>query len=250
MLGVSRYPDSKPAQKAFVLLPGFSQNMSDLDYFMSRLAKKLVALNHFVLNIDLPGHGNSDLGSEELTWSILTDGLISALNYAQNEVEDSVILITRGLFNVLCYESEIPKYAHKMLTINHCHIKNLSYEILKNLSERKEDIVEIVDYTKKDVIWNLFVETLGGELTNMNGQRYSIGFLKEIANKMSVNFHRNNPKIRNAFYWNDKFLIQSPEQLSCMLAHEYAENSFIRNAYWQDELICQLSRLDYEGNWI
>ena len=84
LLTVQHFPDVVLPIGAAVLLPGFSHAMCDLDYLMSRLARRLAAQGLMTVQVDLRGHGDSSSRLEDIDLDTL-DRKSTRLNSSHNQ---------------------------------------------------------------------------------------------------------------------------------------------------------------------
>jgi pimeloyl-ACP methyl ester carboxylesterase len=87
----------RKAKAAVVLAAGFSQPMCDVDYFMSKLSRRLCDLGFFVLQFDPRGHGDSSEDIGDITLKTLYCDFEQAINFAAKQSDSEVYCVGRGL---------------------------------------------------------------------------------------------------------------------------------------------------------
>src|SRR5690554_7464647 len=82
-----------------VLLPGFSQNASDIDYFLTNLSNELNSQGYATIQVDLYGHGDSYGHLSDLDVQIVEYNILSVYEYAKKLYNDKPIIgISRGIY--------------------------------------------------------------------------------------------------------------------------------------------------------
>jgi pimeloyl-ACP methyl ester carboxylesterase len=103
---VHHIPDSGIPTGTVILLPGFLHAMCDMDYFMSRLAKRLAAENFFVVQADLRGHGDNPYPAETIDLNSLQKDIRTLIRYYRSRMPGPLFGVGRGLTATLLAASK------------------------------------------------------------------------------------------------------------------------------------------------
>lgn len=101
VLTVNHWPDVPIPMGVVILLPGFSNAMCDMDYFMSRLARQLCSRGFFVVQADLRGLGDGAGEFSEVTLQTLEEDISTLTEHYRNGISDQVFFVGRGLMATL-----------------------------------------------------------------------------------------------------------------------------------------------------
>jgi pimeloyl-ACP methyl ester carboxylesterase len=104
LLTVQHFPEMVLPIGAAVLLSGFSHPMCDLDYLMSRLARKLAAQGLRAAQVDLRGHGDSTGRLEDVDLDTLREDINTVAAHFARMFPDQLFFIARGLSGTLLTE--------------------------------------------------------------------------------------------------------------------------------------------------
>jgi hypothetical protein len=99
-----RPPDAIPLGAA-VLFAGFSHPMCDVDYFMSKLARRLAKSGLFVAQVDPRGHGDSPGDSSSVDLDTLREDIAIVIDHYTARFPESLLCIGRGLAAPLLAEA-------------------------------------------------------------------------------------------------------------------------------------------------
>jgi pimeloyl-ACP methyl ester carboxylesterase len=87
-----------------VLFSGFSHSMCDVDYLMSRLARRLSRIGIFAVQVEPRGHGDSSEPLADVDLDTLRDDISSTVNDFSRQFPENLFLIGRGLTATLIAE--------------------------------------------------------------------------------------------------------------------------------------------------
>lgn len=232
--------------KGFVLLlPGFSQSSSDIDYFLTNLSNELNLLEYGTVQIDLFGHGDSYGKLPKLNLKIIEDNILSVYSYISEElcINKPIIGVARGIYANILSNERISNKFDKTICINPVvvHLGSLDLDCWKN--ELEIEISNIINTDKS--LKDLFV-LMGAELTNLSGQKISSIFLDEILEYIkNQHFIANNSVVITSY--NDTDKLYKVDQIKDINKHydiEYlSAHCFIRDPEWQITLIDVIGEL-------
>ena len=201
-----------------VLVPGFSQSKSDMDYFMTRLANKLVDMGYDTVQVDLFAHGDSYGVLEKFTWEIFVQNLIDIYRYIDRNYKiRHKYLVTRGVFGNISMNTKLKELydiicVNPIINIEKCigmlNVKNGEFAVNKLLSED----------AKYEYLFNI----MGSEITNVKGQ--------------SINYQLITSLLQYNEILLDNIILTYDSSLDTTLK-EQAETCFVREFFWQESLI-------------
>ncbi|MEK4510170.1 hypothetical protein [Paenibacillus sp. FSL K6-2524] len=176
--GVCHIPSRNERGAAALLIAGFPQPMCDIDYFMSRLARRLCQKGNHVFQLDPFGVGDSSGLLEEVTYTTLVTDLCQGIAYIQNQGFSEIHCISRGLPAYLFVElakSLCPEL--RVIGLNPFHgSQDLDISLLK---EKSYELIDLYDTFPPEQV-DLFLDDIGAKPSNLRGQRISGLLLKEI----------------------------------------------------------------------
>lgn len=255
---VLRWPDKRDCNLGAVLISGFSQSMCDTDYFMSRLARRLVSEGIYVLQVDPRGHGDSPGNLEDVTLDMLRADIRSAFTYAAeqwNTRRDThrvsrLMGVGRGLTATLMAEVSLDLELDGIVGIypyclDPAAVKDLSQKIRPGIIDTADILTgkDFSYFTDFDHDWMAFFDALGsGFLYNLIGQKVSTGILQELINYHPALMLTSQPETKlwlmPAHEVPEGYCSFIPEETHPYLSlQEYRENPFPSDTWWYHHVI-------------
>lgn len=249
MAGITHWPHGQKPELGVVLVPGFSQPKSDINYFMSKMARRLVGAGFYVLQLDPGGHGDSrgDLGDVSL--DTLRCDIEAAVEYVKSQVKVPVYGIGRGLGAVLLAESVNKGLIEGAAGINpYCLDCSAAADFWKGICDETYEAAELFefDYDKKldefDYNRTSFFVMLGADMGNLRGQKVSGKLIIELGCYDSLKVLKENSR-KNFWLRDDSMDEWQPVRLEtqCLLK-QFKYNSIPENPDWQHRAIGKLCR--------
>lgn len=229
ILCISKLDDMILEKKGvIVLVPGFSQSKSDIDYFMSRLGNNLVRMGYIVVQIDLYGHGDSYGDLSTISWNKIICNLKDIYFYLQEHFNRLPIkLCTRSIYGNVVLTSDLRDLYERVICLN--PVLGLSeIQCFDNLPEKATDLTWLTD----DIEIAHILETMGCELSNIRAQLVNTDFLDGLKN-LEVDFAINEGKYVFTYEINN----------GKVSFEEQSRLNFIRDVVWQEDVICMLSEI-------
>jgi esterase/lipase len=240
LFGVCYWPKSKRVKAGVVTVPGFSQPKCDVDYFMSRIARRLVDEELFVLQLDPRGHGDSPGNLEDVTLDSLRADIKSGIEFIRNNVSEEIDIygISRGLNATLLTEEMGLKGIAGVSP--YCLEKTIIEGIWGSFEKGVYEISEIASTNEREI--KAFFDSVGARETNVYGQKISTTILKQL---MIYDAGRTLNKYGNNGFWlfyneeeDDNMKRWMPHSNTCYFKLEqYANNPLPRVAIWQHNAI-------------
>lgn len=174
--------------KVVILLQGYSHSMTDIDYFMTNVKNRLVEHKCAVVQFDPYGHGDSDGNIEFFDFKKLIRNLEIVINWAYKQFNCNISLITRGLFELSIYNTNLSNILNKCVVLNPLSLAENEYWEIKKFVP-KEDIVDFNDWfislpnDKKDFFVCLFY-SMGAQLKNLQGQYFNTEIFQDFISRM------------------------------------------------------------------
>jgi pimeloyl-ACP methyl ester carboxylesterase len=200
LLSVHHWPTDPPIGTA-ILLAGFSHSMSDMDYFMSRLARQLSASGLLVAQVDPRGHGDSPGRFSDVTLDSMREDIRSIVRHHIERHTRPVIGIGRGLAATLLAERGLRDgLAGVAGVMPYCIDPTLvpqavsgttadAYEVFPG-----NDYVNLSDFTDST---RCILNALGVVPYNLHGTEVSAELLKQLATFDSVKAFRREDQARS-----------------------------------------------------
>jgi hypothetical protein len=170
--------------------------MCDVDYFMSKTARRLCELGMDVVQVDPIGHGDSYGLLSDVSLKTYRESIKSAIQYIQRELNNDIVCVGRGLSAALQYELACETNVKKVVGINpyniHGHlIKQIwepSFDGISEISEIYEgkDYKAYGDFDEKK---RCFFNALGGSILNLHGQCINGSLINELSD-FHLDFHQ------------------------------------------------------------
>jgi hypothetical protein len=154
-----------------LLLPGFGMHMCDVDYFMSKLARKLSDAGMYTLLLDPYGHGDSYGELDECTIDSLKEDIMMGVEHCKT-VSDNIYAISRGLLANLLVSADT--YVNVIGLSPICIDKDLISDFI--LPKQSVEIYQYipgkdyVGYTDFDKDKLCLMEMIGGRIRHIHGQ--------------------------------------------------------------------------------
>lgn len=221
---------------AALLIPGFSQSASDIDYFMTNLSNRLNQQGYLTVQIDIFGHGDSYGDLANLSVKIIEENIIAAYTYINSIIrEKPIFAISRGFYGNLLGENDRMKIFSKTICINPVITK---LNLQNYLRYKSNEMIEISESIKDNPSLEKFFIALGAENTNLRGLRISGDLLYQIVNRINNNQnYLPNSIILSSFNdYNNINIVENwnPKEISI----DYiSAHCFVRDPDWQFTLI-------------
>ena len=230
-------------------ISGFSLSMCDVDYFMSRLARRLCQLGFPVLQLDPRGHGDSGGNLEDVTLSQLRGDLTEGLRFLRNRYGENVYIAGRGLSASISADLVYQGVAEGAVGVcPYCLQGSVVRDLWGELDRKSYTGIELVpgkeyrtldDFDKRKVA---FFGALGARLRNLLGQKISSQFLREL---MEFDPLRAMVKSENKTCWlfyddeseNHIKRWEAAKQDSYIDLQEYALRPFLRDPIWMSDIM-------------
>ena len=234
------YQPKKDIKAGVIIVPGFSQPKCDVDYIMSRLARRFEENGIFVLQMDPRGHGDSPDNLEDVTINTIREDIKYGIWYLKNSLNKNVPIygVSRGLNAAILAENH---QLNGVAAISpYClNPKNIE-TIWGNIDEKVIEISDVI--SKNTVMIKAFFDSTGSRETNYLGQKISVELLNELKEYSSI---------ENLCYWNNKGLWlfydeNSDKEIKRYIFKDkdlyidldiYADKSLPRKALWQHNAI-------------
>ncbi len=181
-----------------ILLPGFSHPMCDMDYFMSKLARKLSNENIFVVQVDLSGHGDSFGAFDEVNLKTIEEDILSLIAYYKFKFTGKLIFISRGLFATLsakfCTDASVvgiagvAPYCISPLLVRGFSLIPRAHSIDGHEIFKGDDYVHHSDFEQASL--TLF-SAFGAVPYNIHGMKFSQSLLDDLSDFDSLNALKN-----------------------------------------------------------
>lgn len=256
LAAISHWPDCNEVRAGAVVVAGFSQSMCDIDYFMSKLARRLTRQGMFVVQIDPRGHGDSRGDLAEVSLQTLREDIKCGIDYATHFVGDNVFGIGRGLSATILAEYIHEKVVRAVAGVSpYCldivDVKKIWQKTEQGIYEFAdlipgEDYAELSDFDIEKVG---LIEALGALIYNLHGQKISTNILKELSNYDSKKPFQSD--FRKGLWLFPNNSAESPfiewvstNEKPYRSSEQYVNNSFIRHPTWQYKII------EYISSWI
>ena len=238
--------ESNEINGAVLLLPGFSQSKSDIDYFMSHLSDKLVKSNYLTMQLDFYGHGDSYGKLEDLSWNIIIKNIESAVNNLRDRMEGPIYIVCRGIYCNALFHTKILNQCRMAVCVNPLKLiqSNLNFAHSWN-----GEIFEIVDLIQDEFVSDLFI-AMGGELNNLMGQKTNKGFIMDsLRNSFAMQqfASKNITFINSLDNINDFLVADKYENVLADTMKGHAKKSFFRLPEWQYKLIDIINLIIIQG---
>lgn len=245
LIGVTYCPNKINASA--LLIPGFGMHMCDVDYFMSKLARKLYAASVYVLILDPYGHGDSYGNLQDCTISSLIEDILIGIEHCKT-VSDNTYCFSRGLLA-------------NLLTIAEPNIKIIglspvcvSKESLVNI-DVPSDIIEICKYIPGDdyVSYSDFnkdklylTEMIGARIRHIHGQFLNSDILNYILNCDHIHVLQQHDNAQWIFFESDDeklYKIYDKNELKYRSLSSYFKTAIYRDAVWQQNVINEIAKI-------
>ena len=231
---------------AVLLIPGFSQSMCDIDYFMTKLANMLNDQGYATMQIDICGHGDSYGDLAVLNCETVKKNIASAYEYLKEWCNRKPIIgVARGLYaNILCVNN-LSSMFNYIIGINPV-IAKLCIDDSKC---KKNKICNFSDLIANDEMYDYLFTLLGAEKTNIIGQRINTSFIYEALYYINNALFPNNAVILSSY--NDDMQMEKLTSPNLKQNVKYmSERCFVRDHEWQENLaniiVNSIKEMDYE----
>jgi len=247
LLGVSHYPDSRIIKGAVLIFPGFSLPMCDVDYFTTKLARRLVKKEMYVLQLDPFGHGDSSGSLSEVTLESLRDDALTGLEYLQKIHKSNVFCVGRGLMaNIFAEAAELP-FIKGTIGINPVCIDP---DVIKKLWEKTEvgvyecskllpgsEYSNLTDFSRDKLA---FFEAIGARMRNIHGQYINTEIFKAMEDEGFMEVLKRCGK--GLWFFTDGtcakgYKTVTAGEIGCRTLDDYYKKAIVRNPLWQFNLI-------------
>jgi hypothetical protein len=247
MAGITHWPYGQEPKSGVLLVPGFSQPKSDVNYFMSKLARRLVGAGFFVLQLDPGGHGDSNGILGDVNLDTLRSDIETAVEYVKSQAKAPVYGIGRGLSAVLLAECTNKGLTCGTAGINpYCLDLKAAADFWKDICDETYEVAELFefDYDKKlddfDYNRSSFFVMLGADMGNLRGQKVSGKLLMQLGCYDSIKVLKENCR-KNLWLHGDSTDEWQPVQPETgYLLKRFKYNSIPEDPHWQHRAIDKL----------
>lgn len=194
---VERIPN-KSYDWVTILMPGFSQSVSDRNYFYNELSDELLKNGSATVLFEPFGHGDSFGELFELELDTVKNNIISILEYIKKNFHNKrICFICRGVYSNLFFIEELKNDVKLIIGINPVYMSKDEASLLLN---NYNNYIDVNSCVKNDnSLLNLLIK-MGAEKNNICGQivkkqlLYDLLVLPEIINKDKFKFVLYNAK--------------------------------------------------------
>ena len=212
--------NEKQAKGIVLLIPGFSQSKSDVDYFMTKLANRLFLNGYITVQVDLYAHGDSYGSLEEFTWNDFVKNAEDINRYLTKKYKNLYqYMVTRGVYGNIAMNTEL-KNMFGLICLNPVN----DVKQIKNIFAIEDGEVEINKLLAEKEEYSQLFEVMGSEITNLRGQAISWSLLSTLSDYSMIS-------LEDTVWSYDSALTSLKEQAKC---------NFIRDPVWQESLIDKL----------
>ena len=175
--------------KVVILLQGYSHSMTDVDYFMTNIKNELLKKGCAVIQFDPSGHGDSDGKIENFDYDTMIKNLQSVIAWSIKNFNCSIYFVTRGLYELSIYNTEIKNCFDKCIILNPVAFNKDEYYNIKELIGEPNKIIDFNEWfntipdTKKDAVESIFY-SMGAKLKNLQGQYFNTGLLQDFISRL------------------------------------------------------------------
>ena len=245
LMGVTYCPEKIYA--AALLLPGFGMHMCDVDYFMSKLARRLYAAGVYVLLLEPYGHGDSYGDLQDCTISSLIEDIMIGVEHCRT-VSNNIYCFSRGLIANLLVNtaSDIKIIGLSPVCVNKDSISgfdipNDSVEICKYIPG--DDYVAYSDFDKDKLC---LIEMIGGRIRHIHGQFINPDILNYILTCNHMQTLREHDNAHWIFFESDDgklYKIYNNNELKYRELSSYFKTAIYRDALWQHYVIDEIVKM-------
>lgn len=219
LFGICHIPHNIKSNVAAILIAGLVQPMCDIDYFMSRLARRLCEQGVFVFQIDFFGMGDSSGFLVNVTYQTLLEDIHNSIKYVQDQGFKNIFCVSRGIMASLLAES-VKNYEEKLYVVGinpYVSKQRLDFTLLK---DDKCELSELYEFFIPSQIDQL-LDNMAIKKSNLTGQKISCSLINDLM-KVELKSGQNN-------YW-------------IVTNDNHSQPSFIRDANWQNKVILDIIR--------
>ena len=188
---VERIPN-KSYDWVTILMPGFSQSISDRNYFYSELSDELLEDSIATIQFEPLGHGDSFGELFELDSDTVKKNIISIIEYTKKNFNNKKIcFICRGVYSNLFFVEELKNEVKLIIGINPVY---MSKDDTNSFLIKYNNYIDVNSCAKDDdLLVNLLIK-MGAEKNNICGQiikkqlLYDSLVLPEIINKDKIKY--------------------------------------------------------------
>lgn len=245
LLGVTYCPEGIHA--AALILPGFGMHMCDVDYFMSKLARKLYAAGVYVLILDPYGHGDSDGNLQDCTITSLIEDITIGVEHCK-KISNNTYCFSRGLIaNLLAnISSNIKVIGLSPVCVNKeslhgIDLPNESIEISRYIPG--DDYVAYSDFDKDKLC---LIEMIGGRMRHVHGQFINPDILNYIIKCDHMQVLQQHANAQWIFFDGDEekhYKIYKNDELKYQALSSYFKKAVYRDALWQHYVIEDITKI-------
>ena len=176
---VVKYPDNNVPDSAVLLLPGFGESKSDLDYFLDNLSDYFIENGFATVQVDFFAHGDSFGGFENISSNILSENINNAIEYISGRLGLRVFIVSRGVYIELLADLNILQNIDGVVCINPIKLENEIVDYLDKTFCIDGSLLEFSEFENRELV-NKFLTVLGAEPDNLMAQKISASFMNEI----------------------------------------------------------------------
>lgn len=245
LIGVTYCPEKIYA--AALLLPGFGMHMCDVDYFMSKLARKLYAAGIYVLILEPYGHGDSYGDFQDCTIASLAEDIMIGVEHCKI-VSNNIYCFSRGLIaNLLTNTAS----NIKVIGLNPVCVNK---ESLSRIDTPHENI-EICEYIPGDdyVSYSDFdrdklclMEMIGGRIRHIHGQVINPDILNYLFSYDHLQILQQHDNAQWIFFESAEeklYKIYNKNELKYRDLSSYFKTAVYRDALWQHHVIDEIVKM-------
>lgn len=212
--------DERLSKGVVVLVPGFSQSKSDVDYFMSKLANRLFANGYITVQVDLYAHGDSYGSLEDFIWEDFIKNIEDIQQLLKLKYKNiHQYMVTRGIYGNIAMSTEI-REIYDLVCLN--PVNELSQ--LSHIFNMEAGVVELNTLLAEQEEYTYLFETMGSEISNLRGQMFNKSLIASLAQYQEISL--------NNTVWSYDSKISSLK--------EQARFAFVRDPEWQELMIDEL----------
>ena len=237
---IVKYPEGGTPNSAVLLLPGFGESKSDLDYFLDNLSDYFIENGFATVQVDFFAHGDSFGEFENLNCDILCQNIKSSIGYIKHNLGLDVFVVARGFYIELLADYSVCREIKGMVCVNPIKIKTEIIDYLDRYFDTQEKFIEFNEL-EDAILVSKFLTLLGAEPDNLMGQKISRFFIKDIFTRIknkawSEKNYKNIVWITSNSETNGLNVDYLYSQIPYKTLEYYDGYGFSRDLFWQYQL--------------